>query len=574
MLNAARSTFVLWRMGLPSRDNVRVELSARPDGPAQPGFCPGGPLAIPAQGITELSSAEDIRLLTASRSASSSKPQLEDSPVEPEEVEASPSSPKPSTKTNMVAHEVRVKVTGADPGKKAGERELFSEETLSALVFENGGVIQLSSAVAPGQLLFLANIESKREVVAQVIRKRAHKPTTCYVELEFAEPAPGFWGMEFSAASALLPKDAKEAEAAALVISAESTDDEPGEPPPAPAVAEVQALKREMQALRDQLKSMQTPATSQEAPSSTAMVPYAPVTEPNLNSGSDKRRGAAITGKSLPTEYDPAPPQWTAEEQGLLPRPSLDFTLPQLKTKRSFRARGNFTPGFRGGILRLALLTAALVVTVAGAAWYKHWIPWTSTAKKPSFSGPAIPANARTLPPPVTREEAKEHSEFSNAKVASDAPATSPGMPLRAAEPSAPPFASSSSVVQPVVAKTSPPATIAEKRATVRPTARAASYPVAASTAESVVVPPKLIQSVRALASLDALHDFETGNVVIDAVVGTEGEVHFISVISGPPSLRPPAVEAVKQYRYEPATRNGQPVPAHVNITIRFRFES
>jgi periplasmic protein TonB len=95
-----------------------------------------------------------------------------------------------------------------------------------------------------------------------------------------------------------------------------------------------------------------------------------------------------------------------------------------------------------------------------------------------------------------------------------------------------------------------------------------------ASSAEGVVVPPKLIQSVRALASLDALHDFETGNVVIDAVVGTEGEVHFISVISGPPSLRPPAVQAVKQYRYEPATRNGQPVPAHVNITIRFRFES
>jgi outer membrane biosynthesis protein TonB len=56
-------------------------------------------------------------------------------------------------------------------------------------------------------------------------------------------------------------------------------------------------------------------------------------------------------------------------------------------------------------------------------------------------------------------------------------------------------------------------------------------------------------------------------------VVGTEGEVHFIGVISGPPSLRAAAVGAVKQYRYEPATRNGQPVPERVNITIRFRFE-
>ena len=473
----------------------------------------------------------------------------------------------------MVAHEVRVKITGAHPGKRAGERELFSEEACSVLVFENGGVIQLSSAVAPGQLLFLANMESKREVVAQVIRKRAYKPTTCYVELEFAEPAPGFWGMEFSAASALLPKDAKEAEVAALVNSAEGTDDEPGEPPAAPAVAEVQALRREVEALREQLKLMQTPDASQETPS-TAMVPYAPVTEPNSNSASDQPRSAAVKGKSLPIEYDLAPPRWTAAEQSLLPRPSLDFTRSLPKAKRLHWARGNFTPGFREGVLRLALLTAALVVTAAGAAWYKHWIPWKSAAKKPSFSGPAIPANARTLPPPVTREEAKERSEFSNAKVASDAPATSPGLPSHAAEYPASPIASGSFVAQPGVAKTSPPATIAERRATVRPTARAASNPVAASTGESAVVPPKLIQSVRALASLDALHDFETGNVVIDAVVGTEGEVHFISVISGPPSLRPPAVEAVKQYRYEPATRNGQPVPAHVNITIRFRFES
>lgn len=76
------------------------------------------------------------------------------------------------------------------------------------------------------------------------------------------------------------------------------------------------------------------------------------------------------------------------------------------------------------------------------------------------------------------------------------------------------------------------------------------------------------------MASLEDTHDFETGNVVIDAVVDTEGDVHFISVLSGPPSLRGAAVRAVKDYKYEPATRNGQPVPERVHITIRFRFES
>jgi TonB family protein len=545
--------------------------------PPQPEFSPG-PLAIPAQGTIESPSAQAVSTSTPSPSASFSEPQLEELPIEPEEVEASRYSPERSIKTNMVAHEVRVKATGAYPDKSAGEHELFTEETNSVLVFENGGVIQLSAAVAPGQLLFLANAETKREVVAQVKRKRTYKPTSCYVELEFAEPAPRFWGMEFSAAAALLPKDAKEREAAALVISAEATADEPSEPPPAPTVEEVQALKREVEALRRQAKLMPTPAASQQAlvPAAVpdAFSPLAarevPSTESNSNSGSDKAPGVALTVKSLPIEHHPVPTQLTMAEQVQLPTPSLDFTVSLPKAKRSLRARGNFTPEFRGGVLRLTLLTAALMVTAAGAAWHKHWIPWKSAEKKPSVSLPAMARNARTSLPPGTQEAAKEHSEFSTTNVASDVPVTSPAMPSQPAESSAQTLASSGLVAQPAVRRTSPSTPLVGKRAAVGPTARAT--PVVAAV-QSVVVPPKLIKSVRALASLEALRDFETGNVVIDAVVGTAGEVHFISVLSGPPSLRDAAVEAAKQYRYEPATRNGQPVPAHVNISIRFRFE-
>ena len=437
----------------------------------------------------------------------------------------------------MVAREVRVRATGAHPGKSAGGRELFTEETSSVLVHQNGGVIQLSATVARGQLLFLANVESKREVVAQVKRKRRYKPMNCYVELEFAEPAHRFWGMEFSAAAALLPKDAKNAEAAALVISAEASTDEPGEPPPAPTVEEVQALRQEVEALREQAL------------------------------------GVAATGESLPIEHDPVPTQLTAAEQAQLLKPSLDFTMSLPKVKRPLRAKGKFTPGFRAGALRLVLLSTALVVTAVGAAWYKHWIPWKSAAKKPSVGVSAIAVNARTSLPPGSREAAKEHSEFTNTNVASDAPVTSPGMPSHVAESPGQPFASSGSVPQPVIRRTSPSTTLVGKRAMAPRTARNTSDPTVASAVESVIVPPKLIKSVRAVASLDDLRDFETGNVVIHAVVGTEGEVHFIGVISGPPSLRAAAVGAVKQYRYEPATRNGQPVPERVNITIRFRFE-
>ena len=434
----------------------------------------------------------------------------------------------------MVAREVPLLVAGTHPGNHATERELFTEETNSFLVHENGGVIRLSEPVVRGQLLLLANVESKREVVAQVRRIYTPRPVNCYVELEFAEPAPRFWGTEFSAAAALLPKAAKDEEALALMISADSGAEDPGEPPPAPTAQDKQSFKLELEALRE------------------------------------RASGGAAAGKSLPIEHDPLRMQLTAAEQALLPKPSLDFSV-SLPKVRLFRARGNFTPGFRGGVLRLALLTTALLVTMVGAAWYKHWIPWKSAAKTASATGAG--ANAKKSLPSRGGEPAREHPEITNASVASDAPVTSPSISSHVAEPAQPSAPDSATPL--AASTTSPPATPVEKRAVVHPSARTASAPpVAASAVGGATVPPKLIKSVRALASLDDLRDFETGNVVIDAVVGTEGEVHFISVISGPPSLRAPAVRAVKQYLYEPARRDGQPVPEHVTITIRFRFES
>jgi protein TonB len=230
-------------------------------------------------------------------------------------------------------------------------------------------------------------------------------------------------------------------------------------------------------------------------------------------------------------------------------------------------------------VLRLALLTAALLVTAVGTAWLKHGSPWRSAVKKPAVRVPAIASNASTPVARASREVALENLEFINTNVASDTPVTLPRAASQPAE-SRGRTGAKGSIAQPPVRRTSPSATLAARRETLRAPARSTSDPVAPSAVdnapatESVVVPPKLITSVRAVASLDALRDFETGNVVIDAVVGTEGELHFIKVLSGPPSLRAPAVEAVKQYRYEPATQNGQPVPAHVTVTIRFHFES
>src|SRR5712692_6684710 len=100
-------------------------------------------------------------------------------------------------KQQPVALEVPVTVNGARTVEGSDKREPFSESTKTVLVFGNGAVIRLSSFVAPGQLLFLTNEKTKKEVVCQVVKSKNYRNVSGYVELEFTESVVGFWGMRF-----------------------------------------------------------------------------------------------------------------------------------------------------------------------------------------------------------------------------------------------------------------------------------------------------------------------------------------------------------------------------------------
>jgi protein TonB len=100
-------------------------------------------------------------------------------------------------KPQPVALEVSVTVNGARTVDGSDKREPFSESTKTVLVFGNGAVIRLQSSVAAGQLLFLTNEKTKKEVVCQVVKSKNYRNVSGYVELEFTEPVVGFWGMRF-----------------------------------------------------------------------------------------------------------------------------------------------------------------------------------------------------------------------------------------------------------------------------------------------------------------------------------------------------------------------------------------
>lgn len=101
-----------------------------------------------------------------------------------------------------VALEVSVTVNGARTIAGSDKREPFSESTKTVLIFGHGAVVRLTSSVAPGQLLFLTNEKTKKEVVCQVVKSKNYHNVSGYVELEFTEPVAGFWGMRFPAAGA------------------------------------------------------------------------------------------------------------------------------------------------------------------------------------------------------------------------------------------------------------------------------------------------------------------------------------------------------------------------------------
>jgi TonB family protein len=60
------------------------------------------------------------------------------------------------------------------------------------------------------------------------------------------------------------------------------------------------------------------------------------------------------------------------------------------------------------------------------------------------------------------------------------------------------------------------------------------------------------------------------GAVVLAIVIGKDGSVQEIKLVSGHPLLAPAAIAAVKQWTYKPLTMNGQPVEVSTQVTVNF----
>jgi len=63
------------------------------------------------------------------------------------------------------------------------------------------------------------------------------------------------------------------------------------------------------------------------------------------------------------------------------------------------------------------------------------------------------------------------------------------------------------------------------------------------------------------------------GIVILTAVIGKDGIIQRLQLVSGHPMLATAAIDAVKQWRYKPYLLNGQPVEAETTVAVTFRLQ-
>jgi len=471
------------------------------------------------------------------------------------------------------ALEVGVEVSGTHATGETGARELFSEETLTTLVFEDGVVVRLTATVADGQLLFLKHLESQKEIVTRVLRQRALGSANAYVELEFTEAAPDFWGTALelarSGASAGSVTDSSAEVEAREFLASDKPEQESHAP--TPDEEEVAFLREEIAALRAQMGSL---LEASPAPPPVEMAVPSDVATADMSSVITTLLGAPPLA-SAPRAIE-AKKEFSGGEES-----TAETTIESL-------------PGHR--VVMPWRLIAAIVALafLSGVASQKGLLSeWFGKRRLTVSASAALDASRGTAGAPVRSKPAKTSEASSGAS--SPAPSGTAGPTKTATTDAASSDASATSSGREAVPTNVSMREVATQEVAMREVATHQGKDVIAGlspdrnttnafgadtttvsapdAAEEAYQPPSLVKSVNAVPPAEALRGFVTGDVKCDALIDATGRVASATVVSGPAVLRSAAIEALRKYEYKAAIRNGQPVAGHVMATVKFWYE-
>jgi periplasmic protein TonB len=233
--------------------------------------------------------------------------------------------------------------------------------------------------------------------------------------------------------------------------------------------------------------------------------------------------------------------------------------------------------GRRAAILPLSIaahagaLALALLFPVLRSADLPDPAAGILTLSVPSAPTPPPPLPTSTPAPPRVRSESVSHESRPTAVTEAVEPPPAPGPTVSVIEPEGPPLEESHPPCLfncagstpdgrgdgPRGGPTSPEATEGTGNGPIRITGGDIKPPV--RTAYVAPVYPEIARAARV-----------SGTVVVECTIDPFGRVVDARVITGHPLLNESALDAVRQWRYEPTRLNRVPVAVLMTVTVRF----
>ncbi len=567
-------------------------------------------------------------------------------------------------RADAVSLEVPVKVHGTrmqETASGAASGEPFEEKTSTMIVFPQGGVLKMTTPVAPAQMMVVTNLKSGHDSICRVVKVRAYAQGQSYVEIEFTHRQLGYWGVYFPSDG---PEAAENGAPAAPPIPLEVRGEKPAEKPPVEAAAVKPIPKTPTpKPAAGKPDSVFVPLGSQE--------PVQPAAAATSSRRATPSSGGELVGKPLNLE---AAFQSPAEEHGSLANPSsplkaeiksnaqallsfagagvpgevvevgeadgappadpLPVALGRLAAAAPFAKSPTAREAFDGALssstfaisgasepsrakskhpAMVAVGAVVLLALAAGAAYHFRMPPFDRpSAAQPNSPTPPPPAAApasAAAQPRIVEEPAEAPAKTDSAAPtvtanttpakADKAPPSAAVVPTRPAPAAAAPAPVASTATggkvllralqahptspKPVrdsaPAETAPEIDAPAADSEAGLSAIAESSPLAPPTEDAQPVrirvggelkPPRLLSSVIPVYPAMARDTGIEGEVVIDTTIDKTGRVTGAKVISGPSVLRQAALDAVRQWRYEPSKLNGEPVPVQLTVTLKF----
>jgi len=533
--------------------------------------------------------------------------------------------------------ELPVRVWGsrriASDSRQPGRIEVLAEETCTVIIFPHGAVIRLSAAVEPGQVMMVANCKSHQNVPCRVVNVKKYPNARGYAEIEFLQPANGFWGAYIPQGTLKLtegaripaatsekstkhsPIAAKPASTQAWIPTRSATS---SKPPVAASTPPEDFLNSSFP--REVISVVTNAATTSPVPAHTVQYKVESVESHAIqipSVGKPVQRAAmaatACESRSETTERNDSKPNpllspAIANSTKLAVPSTQEHQRDESTSERSARAwvRGllgsllghvvtrtasDRTPSSRRRMVFVWVTVTVLFLMGATGIFLLHHGTVQSdatTQPNPTPVASTVSPIANTMQSPQPKRNSA--SIITEPRIAVKAEGF-PGSRSRE-------LADNVSIFQPPTRKPTSAGKIPnekllaphpiERRSDAAigrdmpPDVTAIDPNISASAIQGVLAAlspvggrmrePRLVTRTVPSYPAAARQVGIEGEVVIDAVVDTSGKLTNLRVVSGAPLLQQAALDSLRSWKYEPGYLDDKPVPVKTSITVKFRL--